>query len=59
MNCTKDTWRVEGGKTERSSARNRPERGLCVEGKKGLKGVKVSVRRLSTIMQKLLKGFVW
>ena len=43
MNCTKDTWSVEGGKTERSSARNRSERGLCVEGKKSLKGVKVSV----------------
>lgn len=37
MNCTQDTWRVEGGKTERSSARNRSERGLCVEGKKGFK----------------------
>ena len=43
MNCTKDTWRVEGGKTESLSARNRPERGLCVESKKGLKGVKVSI----------------
>lgn len=43
MICTKDTWSVEGGKTERSSARNRSERGLCVEGKKSLKGVKVSV----------------